>query len=159
MARILILQFLLQEQRFSLERRGRGTRVNAEGVILVSTVQGGIAGGDQIAVERRIREIINKASSLMEKALYREAKSTLEMGLGFDPQNMGVWERLVVCNLELKKPKAAIEVINRIVKIQPTAVKYWSDKGYLHLLLPQQVASVSSVHLQPLALALSKAKS
>ncbi|MHA1576961.1 MAG: hypothetical protein ACTSU3_06335, partial [Candidatus Thorarchaeota archaeon] len=54
-----------------------------------------------------IGHILNHASKLMDDSQYTDAIHELEVGVTIDPNNKSIWERVVVCNLELKRPKKA----------------------------------------------------
>ena len=79
--------------------------------------------------------LIGEATSLIEKKQYIEAVSTLQRGISEDPNNPKVWEHMAICNLELGKPKMALQALNNLVRIQPQCHTGWADKGFLHLML------------------------
>ncbi|MHA1479862.1 MAG: tetratricopeptide repeat protein [Candidatus Thorarchaeota archaeon] len=100
-----------------------------------------------------IGHILNHASKLMADSQYSDAINELELGVSIDPNNKSIWERVVICNLELKRPKKAIEALNRILTFEPQAGNIWADKAYLHLLLNERnegiLALQESLKLQP----------
>jgi len=92
-----------------------------------------------------IRKILARARTLMERSDYGEAKSTLEKALLINPNDTNVLERILVCNLELKKPKDALRTIDSIVRINPSLRAMWADKGFLHLLLNENREGISAI--------------
>jgi tetratricopeptide (TPR) repeat protein len=89
--------------------------------------------------------LVQQATSLIEKKLYFEALSKLEHGLVVDPANTRVWEELVVCNLELGKPKKAIDALNNLLKLEPNSSSKWGDKGLIHLLLNENPEGIEAI--------------
>ncbi|MGY5860074.1 MAG: tetratricopeptide repeat protein [Candidatus Thorarchaeota archaeon] len=89
--------------------------------------------------------IIGEAASLIEKKLYVEAISTLQRGVSADPNNPKVWENIAICNLEIGKPKIALQAINNLLKIQPQCHAGWADKGFLHILLNETEQGIDAL--------------
>lgn len=90
-------------------------------------------------------QILDLASTLMNKSKFIEAIEALERAVAIDPCNRTVLDRVVICNLELKKPKKALEAINSILSLEPTAYQIWADKAYLHFLLKQEVEGIEAL--------------
>ena len=97
--------------------------------------------------------IIGEATSLIERKLFGEALSTLLRGASVAPNNPKVWENMAICNLEMGKPKMALQAINNLLRIQPLSHTGWADKGILHLLLNETsegiVALQESLRINP----------
>lgn len=102
---------------------------------------------------REVESLVDQASSLIEKNLFDEAMTKLRIGLAADPTNIRALENLVVCNLELGRPKLAIQALNNLLQIEPTSPVRWGDKGYIHLLLNEYSEGIGalrqSLKLQP----------
>ena len=102
---------------------------------------------------REVESLVEQASSLIEKHLFDEAMTKLRIGLAVDPTNIRALENLVVCNLELGKPKLAIQALNNLLQIEPSSPIRWGDKGYIHLLLNEYSEGIGalkqSLRLQP----------
>ena len=100
-----------------------------------------------------VESLVDQASSLIEKQLFSEAITKLHRGLSEDPSNVRALENLVVCNLELGKPKMAIQALNNLLQIEPTSSIRWGDKGFIHLLLNENSEGIGalrkSLKLQP----------
>ncbi|MFX1369086.1 MAG: tetratricopeptide repeat protein [Promethearchaeota archaeon] len=92
-----------------------------------------------------IRKILARAMLLMEHSNYREAKSALEQALRIDPNDTNILERILICNLELKRPKDALRTLENIVRITPNSRAMWADKGYLHLLLNENREGIEAI--------------
>ena len=84
-----------------------------------------------------IGSILDQASFLMKNSEYDEAIATLERAIDSDPCNTGLWEQVIACNIELKKPKQAIMALDQMLSIEPNQSQVWADKGFLHLLLSE----------------------
>ncbi|MFX1561665.1 MAG: tetratricopeptide repeat protein, partial [Promethearchaeota archaeon] len=102
---------------------------------------------------REVEVLVDQASSLIEKQLFSEAMIKLHRGLSVDPTNVKALENLVICNLELGKPKMAIQALNSLLQIEPTSSVRWGDKGFIHLLLNENSEGIGalrkSLKLQP----------
>jgi superkiller protein 3 len=89
----------------------------------------------------------------MDKSKFTEAIEALEKAQEIEPNNRTVLDRVIICNLELKKPKKAIEAMNSILNLEPNAYKIWADKAYLHFLLKEEnegiLALSESLKLNP----------
>ena len=100
-----------------------------------------------------VESLVDQASSLIEKRQFDEAMIKLHRGLSADPKNVRALENLVICNLELGKPKMAIQALNSLLKIEPTSSVRWGDKGFIHLLLNENSEGIGalrkSLKLQP----------
>ncbi len=100
-----------------------------------------------------VESLVEQASSLIEKKMFAEAMSKLRIGLSVDPTNIRALENLMVCNLELGKPKMAIQVLNNLLQLEPTSSSRWGDKGYMHLLLNENWEGIGalreSLKIQP----------
>jgi tetratricopeptide (TPR) repeat protein len=98
-------------------------------------------------------QILDLATNLMDNALFTDAISELERAASIDPKNRLIWERVVICNLELKRPKKALEAMDSILTLEPNAHKVWAEKAYLHLLLQEETegmkALLNSIRLNP----------
>ncbi len=98
-------------------------------------------------------QILDLATNLMDKAKFTDAISALERAASIDPKNRLIWERVVICNLELKRPKKALEAMDSILTLEPNAYKVWAEKAYLHLLLQEESegikALMNSIRLNP----------
>jgi tetratricopeptide (TPR) repeat protein len=81
----------------------------------------------------------------MKKSRFLEAASTLEHGLAIYPTSKEILEQLVVCNLELKRPQSALQVLDRITKTEPGELTAWADKGFLHLLLNENREGIDAL--------------
>ncbi|TFG14613.1 tetratricopeptide repeat protein [Candidatus Thorarchaeota archaeon] len=84
-----------------------------------------------------IGSILNHASLLMKNSEFDEAIQTLERAIDRYPCNRGLWEQVIACNIELKKPKQAIIALDRMLSIEPNQSQVWADKAFLHLLLSE----------------------
>ncbi len=82
-----------------------------------------------------IEGLLGQADNFMKNHRYEEAIETLEKSLFIDPRNKIALEHVVVCNLELKQPKKAIQALTQLIGVEPNCHRFWGDKGYLHLLL------------------------
>jgi tetratricopeptide (TPR) repeat protein len=102
---------------------------------------------------REVESLLDQASSLIERQLFDEAMTKLRIGLAADPTNVRALENLVICNLELGKPKLAIQALNNLLQIEPSSPVRWGDKGYIHLLLNEYSEGIGalkqSLKLQP----------
>ena len=100
-----------------------------------------------------VKSLVEQASSLIKEQLYNEAVTKLHRGLSVDPTNVQALESLVVCNLELGKPKMAIQALNSLLQIEPTSSSKWGDKGFIHLMLNENSEGIGalreSLKLQP----------
>ncbi len=100
-----------------------------------------------------IDSFLKQASLLIENKCFSEARDKLRLGLSLDPKNVSAWEHLVICNLEMGKPKGAIEALNNLLQIEPTSSTKWGDKGYIHLLLNENSEGIwalkESLKLRP----------
>lgn len=96
---------------------------------------------------------VEQASSLIKKQLYNEAVIKLHRGLSVDPTNVRALENLVICNLELGKPKMAIQALNSLLQLEPKSSSRWGDKGFIHLMLNENSEGIGalreSLKLQP----------
>ncbi|MHA2068259.1 MAG: tetratricopeptide repeat protein [Candidatus Thorarchaeota archaeon] len=90
-------------------------------------------------------QILNQASVLMKKSRFLEAADALEHGLAIYPTNKEILEQLVDCNLELKRPQSALQMLDRITKSEPSALTAWADKGFLHLLLNENREGIDAL--------------
>lgn len=108
---------------------------------------------DPTQVEGEVESLVDQASRLIKKQRFSEAASKLHRGLSFDPNNVRALENLVICNLELGKPKMAIKVLNSLLQLEPTSSSRWGDKGFIHLLLNENSEGIDalkeSLKLQP----------
>ena len=89
--------------------------------------------------------LIGKATNLMKNHQYKDAIEKLEESLYIDPSNTHALEQVVVCNLELKQPKKAMEALNLLTGVNPNCHKFWGDKGYLHLLLNEITEGIGAL--------------
>ncbi|MFX1484574.1 MAG: tetratricopeptide repeat protein [Promethearchaeota archaeon] len=100
-----------------------------------------------------VNTLFDQATSLIKKKNFGEAMAKLEHGLSVDPSNTQAWENLAICNLEMGKPKLAIEALNSLLKLDPNSSSTWADKGFIHLLLNENSDGINalreSVKLQP----------
>lgn len=92
-----------------------------------------------------IGKILARARRLMDASNYDEAISTLQQALVIDPNNTKILEGMLICNLELKRPKQALRAIEDIVRINPHSRSMWADKGYLHLLLNENREGIEAI--------------
>jgi superkiller protein 3 len=90
-------------------------------------------------------QFLDLASTLMDKSKFSEAIEALERAQEIEPNNRTVLDRVIICNLELKKPKKAIEAMNSILNLEPTAYKVWADKAYLHFLLKEDNEGINAL--------------
>lgn len=92
-----------------------------------------------------IGKMLARARRLMDASNYDEAISTLQQALIIDPNNTKILEGMLVCNLELKRPKQALRTIEDIVRLEPQSRSMWADKGYLHLLLNENREGIEAI--------------
>ena len=92
-----------------------------------------------------VDSLVEQASSLIKKQLYNEAVTKLHRGLSVDPTNVRALESLVTCNLELGKPKMAIQALNSLLQIEPMSSSRWGDKGFIHLLLNENSEGIGAL--------------
>ncbi len=90
-------------------------------------------------------QILDKATNLMNNSKFSDAIEALEKAVSIDPKNRLVWDRVIICNLELKRPKKALEAMNSILSIDPTEYRVWADKAYLHFLLQEDGEGVEAL--------------
>ena len=98
--------------------------------------------------DREVESLVDQASSLIEKQLFSEAMTKLHRGLSVDPTNVRALENLVICNLELGKPKMAIQALNSLLQIEPTSSVRWGDKGFIHLLLNENSEGIGALRYE-----------
>ncbi|MFW9907840.1 MAG: tetratricopeptide repeat protein [Candidatus Thorarchaeota archaeon] len=90
-------------------------------------------------------QILDLASTLMNKSKFNEAIEALEKAAEIDPKNRSVLDRVIICNLELKRPKKALEAMNSILTLDPKASRIWADKAYLHFLLNEESEGIRAL--------------
>jgi superkiller protein 3 len=90
-------------------------------------------------------QFLDLASTLMDKSKFSEAIVALEKAQEIEPNNRSVLDRVIICNLELKKPKKALEAMNSILNLEPTASNIWADKAYLHFLLKEESEGITAL--------------
>ncbi len=81
----------------------------------------------------------------MNELKFSDAIEALERAAHIDPNNRTLWDRLVICNLELKRPKKALEAMNFILQIDPNAYQIWTEKAYLHFLLQEHKEGIDAL--------------
>ncbi len=100
-----------------------------------------------------VNEILGRAKGLMAASRFEDAIRTIQRGLTLDPRNRTLLENMFLCNLELGRPKKAVDALSQLVTLDPQSERFWTDKGYLHLLLDEIdegiIALRRSVQLSP----------
>jgi len=92
-----------------------------------------------------VGQILNQAQHLMRRSRFTEAVLTLEQGLLLEPNNRDLLEQLVSCNIELKRPGSALQALDRLTRLEPSAMTAWADKGFLHLLLNENTEGIKAI--------------